>query len=311
MEVVSSIFIKEEPCLEETESEQSIPAAENYTIKEESHLEEREEEQLVDQCGFSDINRLLKVELAEEETTKEQYSEEYIVPDLSPAIREEADEIENGYYTCKTSFLTCVNNITDEGVRPGSVNYKEQTPSSNQCEINSSCNDLVSSALPEQQTSVDRKKTYRSNVCYKIIAHENNLSAWAVSLSEHKLCHANVKKVEYIKYQCDICSKAFSTSRSLLDHKLIHTNVKTFQCDICNNLFTTSDGLRKHKLSHISFEKYQCKICDKSFVRSTNLSQHIKNVHLGVKRFHCDVCNKTFTRPESLTRHKFITHGLM
>ena len=43
--------------------------------------------------------------------------------------------------------------------------------------------------------------------------------------------------------QCDICTKSFTRSDSLTQHKLVHSGIKQYQCDVCTISFTEIDHL--------------------------------------------------------------------
>ena len=51
-------------------------------------------------------------------------------------------------------------------------------------------------------------------------------------------------------HECDVCSKAFSTSSSLNTHRRIHSGEKPHVCEICDKRFTASSNLYYHKLTH-------------------------------------------------------------
>ncbi len=56
-------------------------------------------------------------------------------------------------------------------------------------------------------------------------------------------------------HECDICSKAFSTSSSLNTHRRIHSGEKPHVCDTCDKRFTASSNLYYHKLTHSKVRK--------------------------------------------------------
>ncbi|XP_028645105.1 zinc finger protein with KRAB and SCAN domains 4-like [Grammomys surdaster] len=52
-------------------------------------------------------------------------------------------------------------------------------------------------------------------------------------------------------YQCNECERTFTRSRSLLEHKKIHTGEKPHQCDACGKGFTRTSYLVQHQRSHV------------------------------------------------------------
>ncbi|XP_032740751.1 zinc finger protein with KRAB and SCAN domains 3-like [Rattus rattus] len=52
-------------------------------------------------------------------------------------------------------------------------------------------------------------------------------------------------------YQCNECERSFTRSRSLIEHKKIHTGEKPYQCDACGKGFTRTSYLVQHRRSHV------------------------------------------------------------
>ncbi|GAB1297963.1 Zinc finger with KRAB and SCAN domains 4 [Apodemus speciosus] len=52
-------------------------------------------------------------------------------------------------------------------------------------------------------------------------------------------------------YQCSECERSFTRSRSLIEHKKIHTGEKPHQCDACGKGFTRTSYLVQHQRSHV------------------------------------------------------------
>ena len=81
------------------------------------------------------------------------------------------------------------------------------------------------------------------------------------------------------KYTCD------KTSLSEVDvDKRNHSGKKTFQCEICDKGFTASRSLKRHKQLHTSGNNFQCVVCDKMFTQSSSLIVHMRT-HTGEKPF--------------------------
>ncbi len=59
-------------------------------------------------------------------------------------------------------------------------------------------------------------------------------------------------------HECDVCSKAFSTSSSLNTHRRIHSGEKPHVCETCDKRFTASSNLYYHKLTHSKVRERHC-----------------------------------------------------
>ncbi|MEQ2193448.1 hypothetical protein XENOCAPTIV_028334, partial [Xenoophorus captivus] len=57
-------------------------------------------------------------------------------------------------------------------------------------------------------------------------------------------------------------------------------NDKTFQCDICSRFFSTNSNLSKHKKKH-GEKLYSCEICNKMFYRKDVMQEHHRRHSVG------------------------------
>lgn len=55
---------------------------------------------------------------------------------------------------------------------------------------------------------------------------------------------------------------------------------KTFQCDICSRFFSTNSNLSKHKKKH-GEKLYSCEICNKMFYRKDVMQEHHRRHSVG------------------------------
>ena len=62
------------------------------------------------------------------------------------------------------------------------------------------------------------------------------------------------------------------------NHILIHSEDRNFVCDICTKAFRTSKNLHQHKLSHLP-PRHACHLCPKKFIYACGLRAHKKQVH--------------------------------
>uniref|UniRef100_A0A1B0FAQ2 C2H2-type domain-containing protein n=1 Tax=Glossina morsitans morsitans TaxID=37546 RepID=A0A1B0FAQ2_GLOMM len=123
------------------------------------------------------------------------------------------------------------------------------------------------------------------------------------SLKIHIRVHTKVKP-----YECDVggCEKAFNTRYRLHAHLRLH-NGETFNCNQCTKYFTTLSDLKKHMRTHTQERPYKCPedTCGKSFTASHHLKTHIRT-HTGERPYPCEEtsCQKSFSTSHSLKSHK-------
>ncbi|GBN26204.1 Zinc finger protein 45 [Araneus ventricosus] len=79
----------------------------------------------------------------------------------------------------------------------------------------------------------------------------------------HFLTHEKQKP-----YVCEICSKVFTRSSSLISHLLTHTKEKPYVCEICSKAFARNDTFKFHLFTHTNEKPYVCEICDKAFTQN-------------------------------------------
>ena len=168
------------------------------------------------------------------------------------------------------------------------------------------------SSLSRHKSSVHVNDSAREcEICQKII--KQNYSRHLISCKKRN----QVTSVQL--YQCNICSKEFSSLKNLGKHQKNH-NEKHLQCLSCDEGFSTSNHLNMHmKRNH---EEAKCNYCDK--VLNSSLQRHIDSVHkhqVGesfiilqekprkcveeneASSLSCDVCRKTFSKSFNLKRH--------
>ncbi|KAL0124753.1 hypothetical protein PUN28_006540 [Cardiocondyla obscurior] len=111
-------------------------------------------------------------------------------------------------------------------------------------------------------------------------------------------------------YECQICSKAFSTKWNLQLHKWTHAarSTKPFKCNQCSAAFYRHGDYTSHMNSHRNVRPYTCNVCGAQFIRKYNCLRHVKE-HEENKAYTCNVCNKTFHRSYYLKEHLRVHSG--
>ena len=109
-------------------------------------------------------------------------------------------------------------------------------------------------------------------------------------------------KHEGIRYPCDQCDYASTTTTHLERHKEYKHEGIRYPCDQCDFTFITSSRLKMHKDSKHVGIKYPCDQCEYSGSKVA-LYHHKRSKHVGI-RYPCDQCEYTVTQNGSLKSHK-------
>ena len=137
-------------------------------------------------------------------------------------------------------------------------------------------------------------KKYVCDVCSKVFSR-------SCVLEQHKLSHDTIKK----QFFCNVCNKGFLHWSPFERHRVTHINtIEKYQCKVCSEVFTSLFQVESHKLVHKDI-KYLCSMCDKTFETPNTLTKHTMNNH---KHYSCDVCNKSFDTFHKMKRHKVLIH---
>lgn len=120
-------------------------------------------------------------------------------------------------------------------------------------------------------------------------------------------------------FQCQICPKAFKSSKILNQHKRsVHTDERNFKCQKCEKSFKTRSHLNTHTqlskccssdydemMQEVSSatKQFKCHQCSKVFATQQRLRQHINGFHSTERKFKCTVCDKAYKSSSSLGEH--------
>ncbi|KAH8344295.1 hypothetical protein KR084_009452 [Drosophila pseudotakahashii] len=111
-------------------------------------------------------------------------------------------------------------------------------------------------------------------------------------------------------WECDVCSKSFTTKYFLKKHKRLHTGEMPYTCAICARTFTFQQSYHKHLLYHSEVKPHVCGVCGRAFKELSTLHNH-QRIHSGEKPFKCEVCGKCFRQRVSFLVHTRIHTGVM
>ncbi|KAJ8916158.1 hypothetical protein NQ315_016297 [Exocentrus adspersus] len=120
----------------------------------------------------------------------------------------------------------------------------------------------------------------------------------------------HVKVLDNKQWECDVCSKMFTTKYFLKKHKRLHTGEMPYCCTLCNKSFTFQQSYHKHMLYHSSEKPYMCNECGRAFKELSTLQNHAR-IHSGERPFGCETCGKRFRQRVSYLVHRRIHTGVM
>ena len=111
-------------------------------------------------------------------------------------------------------------------------------------------------------------------------------------------------------YECNECSKSFSSRVIYNSHIEMHAGLRPFSCNICDMSFKKDGNLKAHKESHEGHQQFHCDLCEKRFLGKDHLKIHLATVHAVIKLFKCHKCGKSYSRNDTLKRHLSLCQGI-
>ncbi|XP_017046067.1 zinc finger protein 761 isoform X2 [Drosophila ficusphila] len=102
-------------------------------------------------------------------------------------------------------------------------------------------------------------------------------------------------------WECDVCTKSFTTKYFLKKHKRLHTGEMPYTCEICARTFTFQQSYHKHLLYHSEVKPHVCNVCGRAFKELSTLHNH-QRIHSGEKPFKCEESASGSASPSWSTR---------
>ena len=108
---------------------------------------------------------------------------------------------------------------------------------------------------------------------------------------------------------CETCGQKFSFKGQLVQHMIVHRNIKTHKCMFknCNRWFMHKADLKVHTATHDKKE-YTCEHCAsfKTYLKKY-WKEHMKG-HDDILPYACSICKKRFLYRQQVSRHKAKDH---
>ncbi|CAF0989270.1 unnamed protein product [Didymodactylos carnosus] len=149
----------------------------------------------------------------------------------------------------------------------------------------------ITTSASSTTTSTQTSSRYQCDSCSK------SYSTFG-GLSKHKQFHcvAQIKK----QFQCKYCEKTYNSLGALKMH--IRTHTLPCKCKICGKAFSRPWLLQGHVRTHTGEKPFKCEICCRAFADRSNLRAHMQT-HSDIKKYRCSRCQKTFSRMSLLNKH--------
>nr|CAD7193541.1 unnamed protein product [Timema douglasi] len=132
---------------------------------------------------------------------------------------------------------------------------------------------------------------FQCEVCSKSFSSKGYLST-----------HNQQQHTDTPNFCCEKCFQKFATKQTFDVHQLIHTGECLHLCDRCGRLFRQRYSLDNHLRRHQDNYPLTCKYCGKGFLHTRALQVHIRS-HTGERPFICEYCGHQFSSEQNLIVH--------
>jgi len=287
-----------------------------YDIKEESETNE--------------LNPIVKIETASDETTNKTYLENDIVDETDIEIDEEhysinhvevsisenqSDPLEETDYRpiIDESIYILDEDDSDENETLQDIddeNYTEDFQLVNMPNVIEK--EIIAETVESGEIIGDIGKSpvyLKCEVCGVILTSILNFT------THMKKLHKNSDQEKNKPFTCDICNQGFYFQSSLNSHKSKahqETSGQTFRCPICTSVTNSKNGMRRHlRNSHKRTDllneelSYKCKICNQLFWSIAERTEHIAESHKEASENleKCFICFHISPNRHALRRH--------
>uniref|UniRef100_A0A2K6VAZ2 C2H2-type domain-containing protein n=1 Tax=Anopheles darlingi TaxID=43151 RepID=A0A2K6VAZ2_ANODA len=154
-----------------------------------------------------------------------------------------------------------------------------------------------SAKLRWNQQRQEANKAYQCNVCYRAFISSKNLRL-------HQFFRANQQGRK--QFACSQCPFRAANSSLLTIHARSHTGEKPFACGLCKKQFCSELNLKNHQMCHQPDRPFVCPYCSHAFVRKGTMEEHIQTCHMDERPYQCTVCLAQFKVPQKLRLHQRI-----
>ncbi|XP_050087526.1 zinc finger protein OZF-like [Anopheles aquasalis] len=157
-----------------------------------------------------------------------------------------------------------------------------------------------SAKLRWNQQRQEATKAYQCNVCYRAFISSKNLRL-------HQFFRAKQQRRK--QFACSQCPFRAANSSLLTIHARSHTGEKPFACGLCKKQFCSELNLKNHQMCHQADRPFVCPYCSQAFVRKGTMEEHIQTCHMDERPYQCTVCSAQFKVLQKLRLHQRIHSG--